>query len=111
MHEEISPDRIKCNMEKISEFYCIMNEIMLDLRFLRGLSEKKVCILRDLLKEIIAEWKEKEYIPKILCSLFIDFWPSAVASADMYDEPTRKEILKFADEMEDLMRICVDTSK
>ena len=28
-------------MEKISEFYCIMNEIMLDLRFLRGLNEKK----------------------------------------------------------------------
>lgn len=83
---------------------------MLDLRFLRGLDEKKVSLFRELLKKIIVELKDKECVPKILCSLFIDFWPSAVASADQYNESMKKEILKFADEMEDLMRICVDPS-
>lgn len=98
-------------MNTIKKFQSTMEEIMLDLRFLRGLDEKKVCLCRDFLKEIIDELKDSEYVPKILCSLFIDFYPSAVACADMYNGSARKEIMEFADEIEDLMRICDDMSK
>ncbi len=40
-------------METIKEFCEIMDEIMLDLRFLRGLDNEKVCKFRKILKEII----------------------------------------------------------
>lgn len=96
-------------METIKEFCEIMDEIMLDLRFLRGLDNEKVCKFRKILNEIIDEWKDEQYIPKILCNLFIDFYPAAEASAYLYNESDKSEILQFADEMTELMRICVNT--
>ncbi len=96
-------------MDYIKEFCDVMDEIMLDLRFLRGLDDEKVIQFREVLKKIIDEWKDKDYIPKLLCSLFIDFYPSAEASSCLYNNEVEKEkILSFADEMQDLMRICVD---
>ncbi len=96
-------------MDNIKEFCDVMDGLMLDLRFLRGLDEEKVNKFREILKKIIDEWKGKDYIPKLLCSLFIDFYPSAEASSYLYhDEAEKEKILSFADEMQDLMRICVD---
>ena len=97
-------------MEKIKEFCMIMDEIMLDLRFLRGLDNEKACKFSKILQEIIDEWKDETYVPKILCNMFIDFYPSAEASACLYDEREKSKILQFADEITELMRICVDTT-
>lgn len=97
-------------METIREFRDIMEEVMNDLRFLKGLDGEKVCKFRNLLTKIIEEWKDEEYVPKFLCNLFIDFYPCAEASACMYEESVRNEIMYFADEMADLMRMCVDST-
>lgn len=98
-------------MDNIKEFCVIMEGIMLDLRFLRGLDEEKVIKFRDVLEKIIDEWKDKDYVPKLLCNLFIDFYPSVEASSYLYNNEEEKEkILSFADEMQDLMRICVDVN-
>ncbi len=96
-------------MDNIKEFCNVMGEIMLDLRFLKGLDDKKVNKFREVLKKIIDEWKDKDYVPKLLCNLFIDFYPSTEACSYLYNNEAEKEkILSFADEMQDLMRICVD---
>ena len=42
--------------------------------------------------------------------MFIDFYPSAEASAFLYNESDKSEILQFADEMTELMCISVDTT-
>ncbi len=98
-------------MDNIKEFCVIMEGIMLDLRFLRGLDEEKVIKFRDVLEKIIDEWKDKDYVPKLLCNLFIDFYPSVEASSYLYNNEEEKEkILSFADKMQDLMRICVDVN-
>lgn len=95
-------------MDTIKEFCEIMDEIMLDLRFLRGLDNEKACKFRKILKKIINEWRDEQCVPKILCNMFIDFYPSAETSAFLYNESEKSEILQFADEMLGLMHTCVD---
>lgn len=95
-------------MDTIKEFRNNLEDIMIDLRFLKGLDENKVCKLKDNLQKLIEEWKDKDSIPKILCSYFIDFSSSTEASASMYKDSEKNKILQFADEISELMRKCVD---
>ena len=95
-------------MDTINQFSKIMAEIELDVRFLSGLNEDKAARFKALLEQIVCEWADKDYIPKRLAELFLDFFPSLEASSFMYDDANRQIILEFADQMTDLMRICVN---
>lgn len=95
-------------MNTVKEFCNNLEDIMIDLRFLRGSDENKVYKLKDNLQKLIEEWKDKNNIPKILCGQFMDFYLSAEASASMYKDSEKNKILLFADEISELMRICVD---
>lgn len=61
-------------MNTIKEFCENLSDIMVDLRFLRGLDENKVYKLKDDLQKLIEEWKDKDHIPKILCCNFMGFF-------------------------------------
>lgn len=98
-------------MESINAFCKVMEEITIDIRFLRGLNEDKVLQFKDLLNQLIYEWSDKDYVPKHLAQLFIDFYPSIEALAFMYNDEEKQKILEFADQMTDLMRACLEVSK
>ena len=97
--------------EHIREFSIIMDELMLDLRFLRGLDNRKAREFREKLIIVVNDWKDKEYVPKILCALFIDFYPAGEACSYLYDKSAGQQILEFTDQMTELMRICVNSEK
>lgn len=98
-------------MNTIKEFCDNLTDIMVDLRFLRGLDENKVYKLKDDLQKLIGEWKDKDYIPKILCGNFMDFYLCAETSALMYNDSEKNNILQWADEISEMMRICVDVKE
>lgn len=95
-------------MNTVKEFCNNLKDIELDLRFLRGLDENKVCKLKDNLQKLIEDFKDKDSIPKILCGYFIDFDSATEASASMYKDSEKNKILQFADEISEMMRKCVD---
>lgn len=98
-------------MNTIKEFCDNLTEIMVDLRFLRGLDENKVCKLKDDLQKLIGEWKDKDHIPKILCGHFMDFSSEIDTMASMYKDSERTEILQFGDEISEMMRRCVNVDE
>lgn len=98
-------------MNTLKEFGDNLEDIMVDLRFLRGLDENKVYKLKDDLQRLIGEWKDKDYIPKILCGHFMDFSLCAETSALMYNDDEKNKILQWADEISEMMRICVDVKE
>lgn len=95
-------------MNTVKEFCNNLKDIELDLRFLRGLDANKVCKLKDNLQKLIEDFKDKDSIPKILCGYFIDFYSTTEASASMYKDSEKSKILQFAEEINEMMRICVD---
>lgn len=95
-------------MNTVKEFCNNLEDIMIDLRFLRGLDENKVYKLKDNLQKLIEEWKDKNIIPKILCGHFMDFYLLVETSASMYKDSEKNKILQFGEEISEMMRICVD---
>lgn len=98
-------------MNTVKEFCENLTDIMVDLRFLRGLDENKVYKLKDDLQKLIEEWKDRNNIPKILCGNFMDFYLCAETSALMYNDSEKNKILQWADEISEMMRICVDVKE
>ncbi len=96
------------NLDKLCEvMYDQQNSVMIDLRLGKGLNYKKVEEMKNILKLLIDEWIDKEFVPKKMCDLFIDFYPGIEACSYSYDAETQKRILEIANEILDLMRNCV----
>lgn len=96
------------NLDRLSEImYDQQNSVMIDLRLGKGLNYKKADEMKEILKLLIGEWADKEFVPKKMCDLFIDFYPGIEACSYSYDAETQAKILEFGNEILDLMRICV----
>lgn len=95
-------------MENIEKLYEIMygdgKGIMIDLRLGRSLDCSKANEMKIILKKLIDEWKDKEFLPKKIFGLLIDFYPGAEACSYNYDTEDQQKIMKFADEILELTR-------
>jgi len=82
--------------------------ILIKLRFGDGVDYDKVDKVKILLNELAQEWEEKDSIPKQACDIFVDFYPAVEGTLSLYDDNNvKKEIMKNADEIMDLIRTCI----
>jgi len=96
------------NLDKLCQvMYEEKDSVMIELRSGKGLNYERIEEMKVVLKLLIDEWKNKEFIPKKMCDLFIDFYPGIEACSYNYDDEMKKKILKFADEVLELMRDCI----
>jgi Mg-chelatase subunit ChlI len=83
-------------------------EVTLSARSRRGIVADEIESLRRLLVACRDDWAHSNVVPRAAVNVLVDLQPSLVASADLYEEAIRCEILDLAIELGDLVRDAVE---
>lgn len=82
-------------------------QLTLSVRSKRGVSASHVEELRELLIACRDDWAGSAWISRRAVNALVDLQPSLLASADLYDDSTRRTIVDLAIELGDLVRDAV----
>jgi hypothetical protein len=92
-------------LEQLEKSY---EAFMVPLRMGDGLEEKPYNEFCKLLVCCSDIWGEDEVIPKRAALIFVDAFSSMISSSYLYDEAVGAKISMAADEMNDLIRQCIE---
>lgn len=81
---------------------------MVPLRMGDGFDQKPFDEFCKLLIDCADAWKESNSIPKQAVMIFVDAFSAMTSSSYLYDDAKREQIDMAADEMNDLIRQCVE---
>ncbi|MDM1246192.1 hypothetical protein HX005_02115 [Acinetobacter sp. R933-2] len=96
-------------MDKIDQFTQIWLDYSLKLHGRQGIDEVLFAEMIQLLKDIDAEYRAKDYIPKKLVEIFVDMFIAIDGSASYYDDEYQQEIYQMADQLSYYARnICTN---
>lgn len=97
---KVRPVAIRQSLQKLEQFYERNDNFFIKLRFLEGLDQESVREFMEILDEIDLEYKSEHVVDKRLALLLTTIDAVLRASADLYDDGLKLEILTLSD------RIC-----
>lgn len=96
-------------MDKIDQFIKIWLDFSLKLHERQGIDQALFDQMIQLLQEIDMEYREKDYIPKKLASIFVDMFIAIDGSISYYDDEYKNEIYYVIDQLSYYARnICTN---
>lgn len=94
-----------------SELFDADNGLLIKLRFgcdIDGEILEQMDSIKSIMINISQAWGDKNYLPKELCGIFVDFFPAVESCLPNYDGETADKLLMFADKIMDIIRACCE---
>jgi hypothetical protein len=83
------------------------SRVLISLRQGRGIDAGAVADLKDALRNAAAAWSSSDTIPKSSANLFVDLGSGIEACRYLYTGQEAEQVALLADEIGDLVRLCV----
>jgi hypothetical protein len=95
----------------LAELLAAWEDFIVGLRMREGLSERAYKRLRDALGACARSWEGRESIPRLGANILVDIFPATEASADLYSDEVRTQIMEASFYLQDLVQECVGVSE